>query len=367
MDASVRVLQDPHVLRLNWTGRWAPGGHTPDGDVCRGHVYRREKTRHNSPTGGAVQMKRRIAVIGAGASGLAAVKCCLDEGLEPMCFEQSDGLGGLWRFKEDPEDGRSSIYRSVIINSSKEMMCFSDFPIPDDFANFMHNSKILDYFHLYARHFDLLRYIRFKTTVRRVKMRPDFARSGQWEVVTATSGGLEESAIFDGVMVCTGHHTYPHLPLQDFPGESERPAGSSWPREVGSHKVNLNPCLSGIETFQGEYFHSREYKGPEKFLGKRVVVIGIGNSGGDLAVELSRIADQVFLSTRRGCWVLNRILDDGLPYDMLLLTRFASLLKKILPLTFLNWMEEQKLNKRFDHKLYGLQAKHRYLIAAHAS
>ncbi|XP_028666542.1 flavin-containing monooxygenase 5-like [Erpetoichthys calabaricus] len=277
-------------------------------------------------------MKRRIAVIGAGASGLAAIKCCLDEGLEPMCFEQSDGLGGLWRFKEEPEDGRSSIYRSVIINSSKEMMCYSDFPIPDDFANFMHNSKILEYFHLYARHFDLLRYIRFKTTVRRVKMRPDFSRSGQWEVVTATSGGLEESAIFDGVMVCTGHHTYPHLPLQDF---------------------------RGIETFQGEYFHSREYKGPEKFLGKRVIIIGVGNSGGDLAVELSRIADQVFLSTRRGCWVLNRILDDGLPYDMLLITRFASLLKKILPFNFLNWMEEQKLNKRFDHKLYGLQAKHR--------
>uniref|UniRef100_A0A8C4THY5 Flavin-containing monooxygenase n=1 Tax=Erpetoichthys calabaricus TaxID=27687 RepID=A0A8C4THY5_ERPCA len=73
-------------------------------------------------------MKRRVAVIGAGASGLVAIKCCLDEGLEPVCFEYSDGIGGLWRFKEDPEDDRASIYSSVVINTSKEMMCYSDYP-----------------------------------------------------------------------------------------------------------------------------------------------------------------------------------------------------------------------------------------------
>lgn len=64
--------------------------------------------------------------------------------------------------QERPEDGRASIYRSVIINTSKEMMCFSDFPIPDDFPNYMHNSKIMEYFRMYAQHFDLLRHIRFR-------------------------------------------------------------------------------------------------------------------------------------------------------------------------------------------------------------
>lgn len=64
--------------------------------------------------------------------------------------------------QENPEEDRASIYKSVIINTSKEMMCFSDFPIPDDFPNYMHNSKIMDYFQMYAKHFDLLKYIHFK-------------------------------------------------------------------------------------------------------------------------------------------------------------------------------------------------------------
>ena len=64
--------------------------------------------------------------------------------------------------QEHPEEGRASIYRSVIINTSKEMMCFSDFPIPEDFPNYMHNSKIMEYFRMYAQRFDLLRHVRFR-------------------------------------------------------------------------------------------------------------------------------------------------------------------------------------------------------------
>nr|KAF6290635.1 flavin containing dimethylaniline monooxygenase 5 [Myotis myotis] len=226
---------------------------------------------------------KRIAVIGAGVSGLTSIKCCLDEGLEPVCFERTDDIGGLWRFQENPEEGRASIYKSVIINTSKEMMCFSDYPIPDHFPNFMHNSQVLEYFRMYAKEFDLLKYIRLKTSVCSVKKRPDFSTSGQWEVVTE-SGGKKEMNVFDGVMVCTGHHTNAHLPLESFPG---------------------------IEKFKGQYFHSRDYKNPESFTGKRVIVIGIGNSGGDLAVEISHTAKQVFLSTRRGAWILNRVGDQG--------------------------------------------------------
>nr|XP_013026426.1 unnamed protein product [Anser cygnoides domesticus] len=119
--------------------------------------------------------------------------------------------------QEQPEEGRASIYRSVIINTSKEMMCFSDFPIPDDFPNYMHHSKIMEYFRMYARRFDLLRHVRFGTRVCRVSKRPDFAATGRWEVVTE-SEGKQESAVFDAVLVCTGHHTDAHLPLHAFPG-----------------------------------------------------------------------------------------------------------------------------------------------------
>ncbi|XP_032504705.1 dimethylaniline monooxygenase [N-oxide-forming] 5-like [Phocoena sinus] len=166
---------------------------------------------------------------------------------------------------EEPEKGRASIYKSVVINTSKEMMCFSDYPVPDHYPNYMHNSQVLEYFRMYAKEFDLLKYIRFKTTVCSVKKQPDFSTSGQWEVVTE-SEGKKEVNVFDGVMVCTGHHTNAHLPLESFPG---------------------------IEKFKGQYFHSRDYNNPESFTGKRVIIIGIGNSGSDLAVEVSHTAKQV--------------------------------------------------------------------------
>ncbi|OCT85235.1 uncharacterized protein LOC494799 isoform X1 [Xenopus laevis] len=276
-------------------------------------------------------MAKKVAVIGAGTSGLVAIKTCLDEGLEPTCFERTNDIGGLWRFNDDPEDGRASIYKSVIINTSKEMMCYSDFPIPEDYPNFMHNSKIFNYFRMYAEHFQVFKYIHFKTSVLSIKKCPDFATTGQWEVVTEKEG-KQEAAIFDAVLVCTGHHTNAHLPLDSFPG---------------------------IERFKGKYFHSRDYKNPQLFNGKRVIVIGIGNSGGDIAVELSRTASQVFLSTRRGSWVLNRVSDYGYPIDMLHVTRFLNHLKQAVPKSMLNWIGESKINKRFDHANYGLKPSHR--------
>ncbi|XP_065265011.1 flavin-containing monooxygenase 5-like [Emys orbicularis] len=276
--------------------------------------------------------QKRVAVIGAGVCGLSSIKCCLDEGLEPTCFERSGDIGGLWRFEENPEEGRASIYKSLIINTSKEIMCFSDFPIPDDFPNYMHNSKIMEYFCMYANYFDLLKYIRFKTTVVSVTKRPDFSTTGQWDVVTETEG-KQESAIFDGVMVCTGHHTNAHLPLDSFPG---------------------------IEKFKGRYFHSRDYKKPQEFSGKRVIVIGIGNSGTDLAVELSHTADQVFLSTRRGAWILGRIGEEGYPMDTIYVTRYMEFLRRIVPLSLLNYFTEKKLNAKFNHAIYGLQPAHRF-------
>uniref|UniRef100_A0A8C8SFN4 Flavin-containing monooxygenase n=1 Tax=Pelusios castaneus TaxID=367368 RepID=A0A8C8SFN4_9SAUR len=272
-------------------------------------------------------MAKRVAVIGAGVCGLSSIKCCLDEGLEPICFERSSDVGGLWRFEENSEEGRGSIYKSIIINTSKEMMCFSDFPIPAEFPNFMHNSKIMEYFRMYTEHFDLLKYIHFKTSVVSVTKRPDFPMTGQWDVVTETEG-KQESAIFDGVMVCTGHHTNAHLPLDSFPG---------------------------IEKFKGCYIHSRDYKSPQAFSGKRAIVIGIGNSGADLAVELSHTAEQVFLSTRQGAWILSRIAEAGYPMDTIYVTRYVQFLRHIVPLSLVNYYAEKKLNAKFNHEIYGLQ------------
>ncbi|XP_069006023.1 flavin-containing monooxygenase 5-like [Embiotoca jacksoni] len=277
-------------------------------------------------------MVNTVAVIGAGPCGLTSMKACLDEGMVPTCFESSDDLGGLWKFKEVSDPNRASIYRSLTINISKEMMCYSDFPIPADYPNYMHHSKILKYFKMYAEHFKLLQHIRFQTTVKSVKQRPDFSRTGQWEVVTENRDGQEERHIFDAVICCSGHYTYPNLPLKDFPG---------------------------LETFEGKYFHSWDFKGPEDMYGKRVVVIGIGNSGGDIAVESSRVAEQVYMSTRRGAWVIRQVSDNGLPVDMKYNTRFVHILFQLLPINVLNWIGEKKVNAMYDHTMYALKPNHR--------
>uniref|UniRef100_A0A8D0L9S2 Flavin-containing monooxygenase n=1 Tax=Sphenodon punctatus TaxID=8508 RepID=A0A8D0L9S2_SPHPU len=278
-------------------------------------------------------MAKRVAVIGAGASGLTAIKCCLDEGLQPTCFERSEDIGGLWRFQEQDADGKASIYKSVTINTSKEMMSYSDFPIPEDFPNYMHNSKVLEYFRMYAEHFHLLKYIRFKASVRSIRRHPDFPITGQWDVVTEIYG-KKESSVFDAVLVCTGHHVDPYLPLDSF---------------------------SGVEKFKGRIMHSREYKHPEKFREKRMVLVGLGNSGADITVDLSHAAKQIFLSTRTGSWVVNRVSDDGYPLDVVHFTRFKNILRHILPLFLMNLWGENKLNARFNHKNYGLKPQHRFL------
>ncbi|XP_060888113.1 flavin-containing monooxygenase 5-like [Labrus mixtus] len=279
-------------------------------------------------------MVGRVAVIGAGSSGLVCVKVCVDEGLQPVCFERSDDIGGLWRFKESPEPERASIYRSLVVNTSKEMMCFSDYPMPADYPNYMHNSQLLQYYRLYAEYFDLLRHVHFKTTVKSVSQRADSSKSGQWDIVTVNRDGEEERHVFDAVLVCSGHYTHPSLPLKDFPGH---------------------------EKFSGRCLHSWEFKDADACRGKRVVVVGIGNSGGDIAVEISRSAEKTFLSTRQGAWVIGRMSSAGLPLDMTAITRLNNTLMQLLPKTLINWAVERSLNQRYDHRVYGLQPRHRPL------
>ncbi|NWI11503.1 FMO3 monooxygenase, partial [Crypturellus soui] len=271
-------------------------------------------------------MVQRVAIVGAGVSGLAAIKCCREEGLEPTCFERSEDIGGLWRYAERAEEGRASIYRTVFTNSCKEMMCYPDFPFPDDHPNYMHNTKLQEYIWKFAEHFDLLRHIRFKTLVTKIKKRPDFSVSGQWDVITEKEG-KKETEVFDAVMICSGHHVYPNFPADSFPG---------------------------IQKFKGCYFHSREYKAPEKFRGKNVLVIGLGNSGCDIAVELSTVASQVYLSSRSGSWVMSRVWEHGYPWDMKIVTRFQTWLETILPRALSDWLYVKRMNWPFKHENFGL-------------
>lgn len=279
-------------------------------------------------------MPNRVAIVGAGLSGLTSIKCCLDEGLEPICFERSDDIGGLWRFTEHVEEGRASLYRSVVSNACKEMSAFTDFPYPEDFPNFLPHAKLQEYLQMYTKHFDLRKHIQFQTTVVSIRKRPDFSATGQWDVITETNG-KQKSAIFDAVMVCIGYLTEPSLPLSSFPG---------------------------IDEFKGQYFHSREYKSPELFKDKSVLVVGMGNSGVDIAVEASHTAKKVMISTSRGALVISRVFDNGYPWDMVFLTRFMNIVRNFLPGRIAGWLVSHRVNQWFNHKNYGINPEDRSVL-----
>ncbi|KAG0263566.1 Cyclopentanone 1,2-monooxygenase (CPMO) [Actinomortierella ambigua] len=245
--------------------------------------------------------RKRVAVIGAGASGLAAVKECLDakDQIDVVCFEAEPKIGGLWRFVEptaENKDPHSSVYRSTIINTSKELMTYSDLPIPYDWPTYLPNKKVVEYFEMYTDHFGLTDHIRFNTRVVEVKELKDennrwLVRSRPNKPATTADGTTDETTteeVFDYVMMCSGHHWKPRYPT--FEG------------------------MEGPEAYTGEQMHSHFYREPSRFKGKNVLIVGLGNSAVDLAVELSMNDCQVYLSARRGNWVVPRWLM-GKPLD----------------------------------------------------
>ena len=123
-----------------------------------------------------------VCVIGAGSSGIAAVKALHERGFAFDCFEASDRVGGNWVFGN--RNGMSSAYRSLHINTSRERMEFSDFPMPPSYPDFPHHTHIAAYFDAYVDHFGLRDRITFETRVTRAERRPD----GGWDVTTDRTG-----------------------------------------------------------------------------------------------------------------------------------------------------------------------------------
>ncbi|RCN39243.1 Flavin-binding monooxygenase-like protein [Ancylostoma caninum] len=226
--------------------------------------------------------------------------------------------------------------KSTVINTSKEMTAYSDFPPEPSMANFMHNTEMYRYLNSYAEHYNLKKYIKFNHKVSNVERTSDYRKTGQWKVSYEDGSAVKSSEVFDGVLLCCGHHALPRMP-------------APWP---------------GQDRFKGRIIHSHSYRDHKGYEDKVVVVVGVGNSGGDLAVELSRIAKQVYLVTRRGTWVCNRIFDYGEPFDMALNRKYLNDARSLVPDWLVNTFVEQKMNKRFDHERYGLKPKHR-IFSAH--
>jgi cation diffusion facilitator CzcD-associated flavoprotein CzcO len=250
-----------------------------------------------------------VCVIGAGVSGLTACKALADFGVPHTCFEASDEVGGNWYF-ENP-NGTSSAYRSLHIDISKPSISFRDFPMPDRYPDYPHHVHIFEWLRDYADAFALRDQIRFNTRVQRAERGP----AGGWQI-TLESGARHA---FDALLVCNGHHWDPRFP--DFPG-----------------------------SFDGPQIHSHDYIDPSTPLdlyGKRVLVVGIGNSAVDIVSELGRktVSETVFLSTRSGAYVVPKYVF-GKPADQVVKTNprmpigLQRRLARVLPRIFSGRMED---------------------------
>ncbi|KAJ3295097.1 hypothetical protein HK104_003029, partial [Borealophlyctis nickersoniae] len=216
----------------------------------------------------------KVAVIGAGVSGLVTAKELLTAQLDVTVFDRGTRVGGIWAYDEDTPT--SSVMRQTVLNLSKTKMSFSDFPIPDDLPDYLPHHEYEKYLISYAEHFDVTRHVRLNTSVRTINP----LDGGRWEVVTSTGNAEKDKhETFDRVVITTGQNQIPFI-----------------------------PDTAGVDEFKGTVVHSSSYRSFEPYFGKRVLVIGAGNSGGDVAVDLSGNAEKVFLSSRRGIWLLPRFL-----------------------------------------------------------
>ena len=206
-----------------------------------------------------------VCVIGAGATGLAAVKNLREQGFAVDCYERETGVGGLWNWRHD----RSPVYASAHLISSKPGSQYPDFPMPDDWPDYPHHTLVHSYLERYAEHFGLREHIWFGTEVVRVSPAGDPA-AGYWDVTTRV-GQRERTSRYAAVVVANGHHWSPKLPRYD-----------------------------GLSEYRGEVIHASSYKDPAQLRGRKVLVIGGGNTGCDIAVEAAQQAARCWHSTRRG-------------------------------------------------------------------
>jgi thioredoxin reductase len=255
----------------------------------------------------------RICVVGAGPCGITTIKNLRDHGLENVvCYDETEAIGGNWVFDERPE--RKSVYESTHLISSKRGSSFEHYPMPDDYPDYPSHRQMLAYFQNYACQFGILRHIQLRTRVEQARLCAD----GRWSVqIKGPTGASEE--IFEYLIVCSGHHREPFIP--SYPG-----------------------------TFSGQTLHSSQFKRPEPFRDKRVLVVGAGNSGCDIAFDVARVGRRSCLSARRGYYVMPKIAL-GRPVDVI-----YARLREWLPRAVANWIIEVGLKLTIGPwQKYGLQ------------
>lgn len=215
----------------------------------------------------------RVCVVGAGPGGLALARSFMAHGIPFDIYERHSGVGGLW----DQSNKGSPVYNSAHFISSKTQSHYQDFPMPDDYPDYPSNKQILNYMQLFADAYGLRDHIHFNTGVDQTELQDD----GSW-VVTLSSG---ETKSYASLVCATG--TNWHAAMPDYPG-----------------------------TYTGEMRHAQGYRSMDEFKDKRVLVIGAGNSGCDIACDAAQAADKAFISMRRGYHFIPKHMF-GVPADVI--------------------------------------------------
>lgn len=211
----------------------------------------------------------KVCVVGAGPCGLTTIKQLLDEGHEVVCFDKNADVGGIWL--RDGDDGhKMKAYDNLHLTISMKLMAYSDHPIEGERV-FYTRRQYFEYLKEYAGIFRLLERIRFDSEVTNI------VRGSDGWTVSLQCNGIEIEEQFDAVAICSGPFKTP------------------------------NRNIAGIEDFAGEIVHSAEYRNNERFSGKRVLIVGLAESGGDIVREVGDVAEAATLSIRSYTFVLPRV------------------------------------------------------------
>lgn len=203
--------------------------------------------------------KEKYLVIGAGPSGLAMAKSLKTMEIPYNHVEADNDVGGNWYH---------GAYDTANLLSSKDVTEFPDYPMPDSYPDFPSRRQMYDYYVSYTDHYQLRANIQFNKKV--VFVRP--VENNLWEVIFEDG----TQTVYKGVIICNGHHWSKRYP--EFEGE-----------------------------FNGESFHSKDYKSPDQLRGKKILIVGAGNSAFDIASESARVGKEAYMSVRRGIWIFPKI------------------------------------------------------------
>lgn len=266
----------------------------------------------------------RVCVIGVGPSGITALKNLVDEGLEVVAYDRNREVGGNWIFSE--KESHSSVFETTHIISSKTLSQYEDFPFEEfdsSIPDYPSHQQLAAYFQAYARKFNLYSHIQFQTEV----VSAERLAENNW-AITIQKEGVTSVERFTHLVVCNGHHWNPRMPK--FDGE-----------------------------FTGQFIHSHHYKKAEPFRGKRVLVIGGGNSACDVAVETSRVSTRTDISWRRGYRIVPKFIF-GKPTDK------VNVGMDFIPRRIRSFFSERLLDIIIGkNKLYGLQEPEHKFAATH--